>query len=118
MYTHGRFCVIPRSSGPGSPLSRGRRTLFLLARYVQRFSAGGDNSMPVQRFAPMTKDFPTFDCDAHVTEPPLIWERAAEYLTREELAALRTTIWWDEESRQLIVNGRAGVGIGSQRRGG
>ena len=44
--------------------------------------------MPVQRFAPMTKDFATFDCDAHVTEPPLIWERAAEYLTRDELAAL------------------------------
>ena len=42
--------------------------------------------MPVQRFAAMTKDFATFDCDAHVTEPPLIWERAAEYLTREEMA--------------------------------
>ena len=66
--------------------------------------------MPVQRFAAMTKDFATFDCDAHVTEPPLIWERAAEYLTREEMQALRSTIWWDEESRQLIVNGRAGVG--------
>ena len=34
--------------------------------------------MPVQRFAPMTKDFATFDCDAHVTEPPKIWERAVE----------------------------------------
>ena len=74
--------------------------------------------MPVQRFAAMTKDFATFDCDAHVTEPPLIWERAAEDLTREEMQALRSTIWWDEESRQLIVNGRAGVGIGSPRRGG
>ena len=41
--------------------------------------------MPVQRFAPMTKDFATFDCDAHVTEPPLIWERAAEFLTRDEM---------------------------------
>src|ERR1700679_1885636 len=78
----------------------------------------GGYTMPVQRFAPMTKDFATFDCDAHVTEPPLIWERASEFLTREEMEALRTTIWWDEESRQLIVNGRAGVGIGSQRRGG
>ena len=29
--------------------------------------------MPVQRFASMTKDFATFDRDAHVTEPPLIW---------------------------------------------
>ena len=74
--------------------------------------------MPVQRFAAMNKDFATFDCDAHVTEPPLIWERAAEYLTREEMQSLRSTIWWDEESRQLIVNGRAGVGIGSPRRGG
>ena len=25
--------------------------------------------MPVQRFAPMTKNFATFDGDAHVTEP-------------------------------------------------
>ena len=55
--------------------------------------------MPVQRFAPMTKDFPTFDCDAHVTEPPLIWERAKDFLTRDELDALKATIWWDAESR-------------------
>jgi predicted TIM-barrel fold metal-dependent hydrolase len=74
--------------------------------------------MPVQRFAPMTKDFATFDCDAHVTEPPLIWERAADCLTREELDALKATIWWDAESRLLIVNGRAGIGLGSPRRGG
>src|SRR6266705_5017282 len=74
--------------------------------------------MPVQRFAPMTKDFATFDCDAHVTEPPLIWERAKDFLTRDELDALKQTIWWDAESRLLIVNGRAGVGLGSPRKGG
>jgi hypothetical protein len=74
--------------------------------------------MPVQTFPPMTKDFATFDCDAHVTEPPLIWERAKDYLTRDELEALRATIWWDDESQQLIVNGRAGIGLGSPRRGG
>src|SRR5918912_2583192 len=74
--------------------------------------------MPVQRFAPMTKDFPTFDCDAHVTEPPLIWERAKDFLTRDELDALKRTIWWDAESGLLIVNGRAGVGLGSPRKGG
>ena len=78
----------------------------------------GGCTMPFQRFAPMTKTFATFDCDAHVTEPPLIWERAAEFLTRDEMDALRSTIWWDGESQQLIVNGRAGVGIGSSRRGG
>src|SRR5437764_14824619 len=74
--------------------------------------------MPVQRFAPMTKDFATFDCDAHVTEPPLIWERAQEFLTRDEPAALKSTIWWDAESRLFIVNGRAGIGLGSPRNGG
>ena len=74
--------------------------------------------MPIQRFAPMTKDFATFDCDAHVTEPPLIWERAQDHLTREDLAALRETIWWDDETQQLIVHGKAGVGIGAPRRGG
>jgi predicted TIM-barrel fold metal-dependent hydrolase len=74
--------------------------------------------MPVQRFAPMTKDFATFDCDAHVTEPPLIWERAKDFLTRAELDALKQTIWWDADSRLLVVNGRAGVGLGSPRQGG
>ena len=74
--------------------------------------------MPVQRFEPMTKDFATFDCDAHVTEPPVIWERAHEYLSDDELQALKTTIWFDSDSKQLIVNGKAGVGIGSQRLGG
>ena len=74
--------------------------------------------MPVQTFEPMTKDFATFDCDAHVTEPARIWERAPAHLTRDELAALKETIWWDAETQQLIVNGRAGAGIGSQSRGG
>jgi hypothetical protein len=74
--------------------------------------------MPVQRFAPMIKDFATFDCDAHVTEPPLIWERAKDFLTRDELDALKRTIWWDPDGRLLIVNGRAGIGLGSPRKGG
>jgi hypothetical protein len=63
-------------------------------------------------------DDPTFDCDAHVTEPPLIWERAKDFLTRDELDALKRTIWWDADGRLLIVNGRAGVGLGSPRKGG
>ncbi len=74
--------------------------------------------MPIQRFAPMTKDFPTFDCDAHVTEPPWLWERAKDWLSKDELEALKTTMWFDAESRQLIVNGTAGAGLGSQKVGG
>jgi uncharacterized protein len=74
--------------------------------------------MPVQKFAPMTKNFPTFDCDAHVTEPPWIWERAKDWLTSRELKALQDTMWFDAESGQLIVNGTGGVGAGSQTIGG
>ena len=61
--------------------------------------------MPVQKFAPMTKNFPTFDCDAHVTEPPWLWERAKDWLTAGEYEALKSSIWFDPESKQLIVNG-------------
>jgi hypothetical protein len=46
--------------------------------------------MPVQRFPPRTKDFATFDCDAHVPEPPLIWQRANDFLSRDELDALNS----------------------------
>jgi hypothetical protein len=38
--------------------------------------------MPVQRFAPMTKNFATFDGDAHVAELPPIWERAKDFPTQ------------------------------------
>jgi len=71
--------------------------------------------MPVQRFAPMSKDFATFDCDAHVTEPPWLWERAQEHLSKDELDALKNSIWFDSESKQLVVNGFANTGLGSQR---
>ena len=71
--------------------------------------------MPTQKFAPMSKEFATFDCDAHVTEPPWLWERAKDWLTKDEFEALKNTIWFDPESRQLIVNGKAAAGIGSQR---
>src|ERR1700732_5366517 len=74
--------------------------------------------MPVQKFAPMKKEFPTFDCDAHVTEPPWLWERAKDYLTKDEFEALKSSIWYDAESGQLIVNGFANTGLGSQRIGG
>src|SRR5579862_8091121 len=74
--------------------------------------------MPTQKFSPMSKDFSTFDCDAHVTEPPWLWERAKDYLTKEEFEALRNSIWFDEESKQLVVNGFANTGLGSQRIGG
>jgi predicted TIM-barrel fold metal-dependent hydrolase len=74
--------------------------------------------MVVQRFEPMTKNFPTFDCDAHIAEPPRLWERAKDSLTRRELDALQETMWFESESRQLIVNGRAGLGATSQSVGG
>src|SRR5271155_705400 len=64
--------------------------------------------MPVQKFAPMSKDYPTFDCDAHVTEPTIIWERAKDLLTADELAALKATDWYDPDTRQYYINGKTG----------
>jgi len=64
--------------------------------------------MPIQKFAPMTKDYPTFDCDAHVTEPTVIWERAKDHLTRDELEALKATDWYDPDTRQYFINGKTG----------
>src|SRR5579872_3497589 len=64
--------------------------------------------MRVQKFAPMIKEFATFDCDAHVTEPTVIWERAKEHLTRDELEALKQTDWYDPDSQQYLINGRTG----------
>ena len=71
--------------------------------------------MPVQKFDPMTKTFPTFDCDAHVAEPPWLWDRAKDWLTNDEYQALKNSIWFDAESKQLVVNGVANSGLGSQR---
>lgn len=59
--------------------------------------------MPVQKFAPMTKEFPAFDCDAHVTEPPWLWERAKDYLTKDEFEALKGSCCFDPESNRLIA---------------
>jgi predicted TIM-barrel fold metal-dependent hydrolase len=64
--------------------------------------------MPVQKFAPMTKNYPTFDCDAHVTEPTVIWERAKDLLTENELQALKATDWYDPDTRQYFINGKTG----------
>jgi uncharacterized protein len=61
--------------------------------------------MPVQRFAPMTKEFPSFDCDAHVTEPPWLWERAKHYLTKDEFSALESSFHFDPASKRVIANG-------------
>ena len=65
--------------------------------------------MPVQRFKPMIKDYATFDCDAHIVEPAKIWERAADHLTKDELEALKATMWFDQESQRLIINGKADI---------
>jgi predicted TIM-barrel fold metal-dependent hydrolase len=71
--------------------------------------------MAVQKFASMVKEFPTFDCDAHVTEPPWLWDRAKDYLSKEEFEALKASMWFDPESNQLVVNGHPETGLGSQR---
>lgn len=56
----------------------------------------------------LTKDFPVFDCDAHVNDPRDIWER---YVEPEFRDAVRRSYW--QEDNQTILNGRTVV-IGGQ----
>ena len=69
--------------------------------------------MPVQKFPPMSKNFPSFDCDAHIAEPARIWERANEYLTAAEMTSLQQAIWLDPETGLKSVNGVSGAGTTS-----
>ena len=57
--------------------------------------------------APRTKDFPVFDCDAHINDPRGIWER----VDPAHRAAVRGAYW--QEEAQTILNGRTVV-IGGQ----
>src|SRR5260370_30403236 len=66
----------------------------------------------------MAKGLASFECEGHVTEPPWLWEGAKDNLNRRELEALEETMWFDSESKQLIVNGTAGLRPASQRIGG
>ncbi|MEQ1890565.1 MAG: amidohydrolase family protein [Alphaproteobacteria bacterium] len=69
--------------------------------------------MPTQKFPPMRKNFPSFDCDAHLAEPNLIWDRAADYLTSDEMTALKATMWYDKLTNKMTVNGVVNPGIRS-----
>ena len=69
--------------------------------------------MPTQTFPPMSKNFPSFDCDAHVAEPARIWERAKDVLTQDEHEALKRAMWLDPVTGQMSVNGLSGAGIRS-----
>jgi len=69
--------------------------------------------MPVQKFPPMSKNFASFDCDAHVAEPARSWERAEEYLSPDEMVSLKQSMWLDPATRQMSINGVSGAGIRS-----
>ena len=48
---------------------------------------------------PLTKGYPTFDCDAHITEQPAIWE----YLSAKEKEFVRHWFW--PQGEMVVVNG-------------
>ncbi len=50
--------------------------------------------------APMQKSFPTFDCDAHVTELPEIWN----YLSVKEREFVKDWFW--PQGHKVLVNGK------------
>ena len=51
----------------------------------------------------MTKDFPIFDCDSHVVEPPEIWD---EYVPKSVRAWVKTQFHFHTDTDLLHINGR------------
>ena len=49
------------------------------------------------------KDFPVFDCDSHVVEPPAIWD---EYVPTRSRAWVKTQFCFHTDSDLLFINGR------------
>lgn len=52
---------------------------------------------------PATKNFPVFDCDSHVVEPPLIWE---EYVPVKDRAWVKSQFCFYTDGDLLMINGR------------
>ena len=52
---------------------------------------------------PATKDFPVFDCDSHVVEPPAIWD---EYVPARQRAWVKSQFCFHTDSDLLLINGR------------
>ena len=53
---------------------------------------------------PTSKDFPVFDCDSHVVEPPAVWD---EYVPARERAWVKTQFCFHTDGDVLMINGRA-----------
>src|SRR5262249_47950615 len=51
----------------------------------------------------MRKDFPIFDCDSHVVEPPAIWD---EYVPSDRRAWVKSQFHFHTDTDQLHINGR------------
>ena len=49
------------------------------------------------------KDFPVFDCDSHVVEPPAVWD---EYVPQSSRAWIKTQFCFHTDSDLLYINGR------------
>jgi predicted TIM-barrel fold metal-dependent hydrolase len=49
------------------------------------------------------KDFPVFDCDSHVVEPPAVWD---EYVPARSRAWIKTQFCFHTDSDLLYINGR------------
>jgi uncharacterized protein len=50
-----------------------------------------------------TKNFPVFDCDSHVVEPPSVWD---EYVPKAQRAWIKTQFCFHTDSDLLYINGR------------
>jgi hypothetical protein len=50
-----------------------------------------------------SKNFPVFDCDSHVVEPPAVWD---EYVPARERAWVKSQFCFHTDTDLLMINGR------------
>ena len=49
-----------------------------------------------------SKNFPVFDCDSHVVEPPAVWD---EYVPARQRAWVKSQFCFHTDSDLLMING-------------
>jgi predicted TIM-barrel fold metal-dependent hydrolase len=52
---------------------------------------------------PASKNFPVFDCDSHVVEPPAVWD---EYVPAADRDWVKSQFCFHTDTDQLMINGR------------
>src|SRR6185437_194815 len=74
------------------------------ALHRRQYQAAACKSVRLRRDMTDAKDFPVFDCDSHIVEPPAVWD---EYVPARERAWVKSQFCFHTDTDLLMINGRA-----------